>query len=77
MFVQTIKELVIGGEEAEDKLSDLLKHDIVIASKKGDVEFINQVVVSILHAEDKIPVSFNIFDKSESNRGIHPVYSNF
>ena len=69
--------MVIGGEAAEEKLSNLLKQDIIIASDKGDVEFINQVIVSILHAEDRIPLSFNIYDKSECNKGIHPIYSNF
>jgi hypothetical protein len=40
----------------------MLKDDINEASSKSDVEFINKVIVPILHAEDNIPIDISLFD---------------
>lgn len=54
--------MVIGSEEEEERLTLLLKEDMIIASEKGDVEFINKVIVPILHSELKVPISINLYD---------------
>jgi hypothetical protein len=41
LIVQIIKDIVIGGDEEEEKLSIMLKEDMIKASDRGDVDFIN------------------------------------
>lgn len=47
---------------------------MILASEKGDVDFINQVIVPILHAEDKIPISLSIFEQNKPEKGLQPIY---
>lgn len=75
IIVQSIKDLVIGGEQEEEKLSNLLKDDINEASSKSDVEFINKVIVPVLHAEDNIPVDISLFDINKPSAGVQPIFS--
>jgi hypothetical protein len=66
--------MVVGGVEEEERLSSLLKSDMIQASDKGDVEFINKVIVPILHAEKKIPISISLYDSHLIQKGLQPVY---
>ena len=50
MIVAAILELVVIDMETAEKMAILLKEDIVESSDKGDVSFINNVIVPILHA---------------------------
>jgi len=51
--VQTIIDLVSSFPESQQRMSVLLKEDLNKAADMGDVGFINDVVVPILHAEEK------------------------
>lgn len=53
----------MGGENELELFSTLLKEDLVLASEKEDVDFINKVIVPILHAEEKVPVTISIIDE--------------
>ena len=46
--MNTIRDVLIGGEKELEDFSVKLKEDIIKASDKGDVEFINKVIVPIL-----------------------------
>lgn len=59
----TIRDLILGGENELELFSTLLKEDLVLASEKEDVDFINKVIVPILHAEEKVPVTISIIDE--------------
>lgn len=47
---------------------------MIRASDKGDVEFINKVIVPILHAEEKVPISLSVWNKSKKFNEIEPIY---
>ena len=74
LVVQTIKDLVISGEEEYDKLSSILKEDIISASEKGDIHFINKVIVPILHAEDKVPLTISIDERRGRSKTLSPIF---
>ena len=59
----TIRDLILGGENELELVSTLLKEDLVLASEKEDVDFINKVIVPILHAEEKVPITISIIDE--------------
>ena len=59
----TIRDLILGGENELELFSTLLKEDLVLASEKEDVDFINKVIVPILHAEEKVPITISIIDE--------------
>lgn len=48
LLVCTIRDLILGGDDELEKFSELMKSDIVQASDRNDVEFINKVIVPIL-----------------------------
>lgn len=78
LLVFTIRDLVLGGEEEIETFSSLLKADIILASDKGDVDFINKVIVPILHAEEKIPITISTIDESALKKGeakLRPIYA--
>jgi len=52
--------VILGGEEQIEAFSSMLKSDIATASDLGDVDFINKVIVPILHAEEKIAVTISM-----------------
>lgn len=53
----------------------MLKEDMVLASEKGDVEFINKVIVPILHAEEKMPITISIVDPNKKDKRLEPIYA--
>jgi hypothetical protein len=65
LLVEVIKGLVIGGKEEIEKFSGILKKDMVEASERSDVEFINKVIVPILRAEDRVPVTISTLDEDK------------
>lgn len=52
----------------------MLKTDMIRASELGDVDFINKVIVPILHAEEKVPITISILDKSKKGGHTDPIY---
>ena len=40
-----------------------------VASERGDVEFINKVIVPILQAEEKIPITISMIDEASLKSG--------
>lgn len=74
-MVETIKQLVVGADKEMDKLSTLLKQDVVIATDCSDVDFINKVIVPILHAEERVPITLSILDKSQKEQSIQPIFA--
>jgi hypothetical protein len=48
LLVDIIKELVLVSDFEIEAFSSILKADIIEASKRGDVDFINKVIVPIL-----------------------------
>ena len=48
---------------------------MILASEKGDVDFINKVIVPILHAEEKVPITISIIDKSRKDRKVEPIFA--
>lgn len=46
-----------------------MKEDLVRASEKGDVDFINIVIVPILHAEEKVPITISVIDEAALKKG--------
>lgn len=69
LFVSTIRDVIVGDESTIEEFSSLLKEDLVRASEKGDVSFINQVIVPILHAEEKVPITISITDEAALKKG--------
>lgn len=58
-----------------EKLSTILKEDMVSASDRGDVDFINKVIVPILHAEEKVPITISIIDKGKKEKKLEPIFA--
>jgi hypothetical protein len=48
LLVQIIRDLAIGSDKEIEAFSEKLKADMVAASERSDVEFINKVIVPIL-----------------------------
>ena len=69
LLVHTIRDVIIGGENEIEEFSKILKEDIVLASDKGDVDFINKVIVPILHAEEKVPITISTVDEQSLKKG--------
>ncbi len=50
-----------------------------VASERGDVEFINKVIVPILQVEEKIPITISMIDeaslKSGKGANLQPIYA--
>ena len=65
LLVDVIKALVIDGEEEIEKFSGIIKRDMVEASERSDIEFINKVIIPILRAEDLVPVTISTFDEDK------------
>jgi ligand-binding sensor protein len=63
LLVHTIRDLILGGDDELEKFSELMKSDIVQASDRNDVEFINKVIVPILQAEEKVPVTISVVNQ--------------
>ncbi len=74
-----IKDLVIGGEPEIESFSNILKEDMIEASERSDVEFINKVIVPILKAEEMVAVTISTIEeeKLKSSIGSHlkPIYA--
>lgn len=79
LIVLIIRELVIGGEEEIEAFSNILKADMIEASERGDVEFINKVIVPVLKAEEMVAITISTIDeeKLKSSKGAHlkPIYA--
>ena len=65
------KEAFEGDDvhEARKIFSEKLKKDMKVASERGDVEFINKVIVPILQAEEKIPITISMIDEASLKSG--------
>jgi hypothetical protein len=74
LIVQTIRDTILGGEDEIELFSTLLKEDLLKASGKGDVDFINKVIVPILHAEEKIPITISTFEGAASS-ALQPIFA--
>jgi hypothetical protein len=78
LFVSTIRDSILGGTAELELFSSLLKADIGVASEKGDVEFINKVIVPILHAEEKVPITLSAVDEQSLKKGdsaLSPIFA--
>ena len=73
LLVNAISSLVLGSKPEEVKLTQLLREDMLLASERGDVAFINKVVVPLLHSEEKVPVTISVADLSKGR--VEPVYA--
>jgi hypothetical protein len=62
LLVWTIRDVLLGGPTELEAFSTLLQQDLVAASEAEDVAFINQVIVPILHAEEKVPVTLSLIE---------------
>ena len=62
LLVWTIRDVLLGGPAELEAFSSLLQKDLVAASEAEDVAFINQVIVPILHAEEKVPVTISLVE---------------
>ena len=51
------------GEEQIATFAALLKLDMADSAEIDDITFINKVIVPILHAEEKVPVTVSFYDK--------------
>jgi|LauGreDrversion4_2_1035121.scaffolds.fasta_scaffold183613_3 hypothetical protein len=48
LLMTTIRDLILGDPALIDTFSTLLKRDMIEASSKNDIAFINKVIVPIL-----------------------------
>lgn len=62
LLVWTIRDVLLGGTSELEAFSTILQQDLVAASEAEDVAFINQVIVPILHAEEKVPVTISLVE---------------
>lgn len=69
LLVQIIRDLVIGGKDEIEAFSSLLKTDMIASSERSDVEFINKVIVPILQAEEKVPITISMIDEASLKSG--------
>jgi hypothetical protein len=61
LLVWTIRDMI--GEEQIATFAALLKLDMADSAEIDDITFINKVIVPILHAEEKVPVTVSFYDK--------------
>jgi hypothetical protein len=71
LLVSIIRDLVLCGLTEIEAFSTFLKLDIVDASTRGDVEFINKVIVPILQAEERVPLTIST---CENGGSLKPIY---
>ena len=69
LLVQIIRDLVIGGQAEIEAFSGKLKADMIEASERSDVEFINKVIMPILQAEEKVPITISMVDEASLRSG--------
>jgi len=74
LIVQSIQSLVAGGSDEAEKLSTILKEDLLAATKISDIDFINNVIIPILHSEETKPITISIYDPSKS-QALQPIYA--
>lgn len=79
LLVQIIRDLVIGGQAEIEAFSGKLKADMIQASERSDVEFINKVIMPILQAEEKVPITISMVDEASLRSGkganLQPIYA--
>ena len=61
-MVQTISNLVIDGPEEQKSLAKTLQGDLLKATAASDVEFINKVIVPVLHSEKTVPITISVIN---------------
>ena len=74
-MVLTISNLILDGAEEQQILSKILKEDLLQATTISDVDFINNVIVPILHSEKTVPLTLSVARKQDERVTLQPIYA--
>ncbi len=69
LLMTTTRDLILGDSALIDTFSSILKQDIIDASSKNDIAFINKVIVPILQAEEMMPITISLVDEASLKKG--------
>ena len=74
IIVSFISTIAAGNDRIEADIADILKNDLKISWESDRLDYLNSVVVPLLHMEKTIPISILVADKVEERLIYHPIY---
>jgi hypothetical protein len=69
LLMTTTRDLILGDPTLIDTFSSILKQDMIDASSKNDIAFINKIIVPILQAEEMVPITISLVDEASLKKG--------
>jgi hypothetical protein len=78
LLMTTMRDLILGDSTLIETFSSILKEDMVDASAKNDIAFINKVIVPVLKAEEMVPITISIVEEEALKKGkpkLHSIYA--
>jgi ubiquitin-protein ligase len=74
IIVSFISTVTTGNEEIEKEIAKVLKVDLTTSCKNDRLDYLNSIVVPLLHSENTIPVTLYVGDKEGEKMIYHPIY---
>ncbi|CAI2384890.1 unnamed protein product [Moneuplotes crassus] len=74
IMVSLLSKVTAGYDKVETEMASTLKEDLTIACENDRIDYLNSIVVPLLHAEETIPVTLSVVDKVGDKMVYHPIY---
>ena len=74
IIVSFLSKITAGNENAEKEVVTSLKEDLTKSYENDRIDYLNSIVVPMLHTEDTTPISLSVGDKVDENMIYHPIY---
>lgn len=74
IIVSFVSTVTTGNEKIEKEIAKMLKEDLEISCNNDRLDYLNAIVVPLLHSEDTIPITISVGDKEQEQTLYHPIY---
>jgi hypothetical protein len=74
IIVSFISSTTAGNDRIEKEVALLVKEDLKTSCKNDRLDYLNAIIVPLLHIEKTIPVSISVGDKHGDKLVYHPIY---
>jgi len=74
IIVSFISTTTTGNERIEKEIAKILKEDLEMSCKNDRLDYLNAIVVPLLHSEYTIPITISVCDKEQDKLIYHPIY---
>ena len=74
IIVNFISTVATGNERIEKDIAKMLKEDLEISWSNDRLDYLNAIVVPLLHSEDTVPITISVGDKEQDKVVYHQIY---